>query len=480
MSDYLLPVLPIAALVCGLTIAMITIAVRRSHRATCCIALGAIAAAGGCLARLALSAPVQGGLLFVADGFAVFYAALVLGAGAAVAILAYGYLEGRSVRPEEFYLLLLGALAGALALVGACHFASFFLGLETLSVSLYGLIAYPRSDVRQTEGAIKYLVLSGASSALLLYGMALVYGVTGTMAFPALFQALGHAAGGQAAAGAGMALIVIGVGFKLGVVPFHMWTPDVYEGAPAPVTAFIATASKGAVFALVMRYFSGSALSGLPHIFAAFGVVAVASMLIGNLLALFQKNVKRLLAYSSIAHFGYLLVAFMSPGPYRTAAVTFYLVAYFVTVLGAFSVMTVLSGKERDADRMEDYQGLFYRRPYLAGAFVLQLLSLAGMPLTAGFIGKVYVVAAGVDAALRLPVAALIAGSGISLFYYLRVIAALFRRPADAPAAQPPAVPPGPLGARIMTAALFVLLVWWGIYPGPILAVIALIKPGSP
>jgi NADH-quinone oxidoreductase subunit N len=475
--SYMLPVLPMAALVCGLTIAMIVIAIRRSHGATFCIALAAILGAGAGLLCLGLSVPVAGGPLFIADGFALFYAALVLAAGAAVAILAFGYLKGRSVRPEEFYLLLLGALTGALALVGSCHFASFFLGIEVLSVSLYGLIAYPRSDARQTEGAIKYLVLSGASSALLLYGMALVYGITGTMAFPALFQAMERATDGQAAAGAGMVLIVIGVGFKLGVVPFHMWTPDVYEGAPAPVTAFIATASKGAVFALMMRYFTAGALYGLPHIFAVFGVIAVASMLIGNLLALFQTNIKRLLAYSSIAHFGYLLVAFMSAGPYRTAAVTFYLVAYFVTMLGAFSVMTALSGKERDADRMEDYEGLFYRRPWLAGAFTLQLLSLAGMPVTAGFIGKVYVIAAGVDSALRLPVAALIAGSGISLFYYLRVIAALFRRPAAAPAA---AAPPGPLGARIMTAALFVLLVWWGIYPGPILAVIGLIKPGAP
>ena len=471
----LLPVLPMGVLVFGLALAMIGVAVRRSHAATFGIALAAIIASAAAAAGLASSVPMQGGPLFFADGFALFYAGLVLIAGACVAILARGYLKGRAVRPEEFYMLLLGALTGALALILSCHFASFFLGLEVLSVSLYCLIAYPRSDARQTEGAIKYLVLSGASSALLLYGMAVVYGLTGAMGFSAVFQALAGLKHGQAAVFAGTAFIVTGVGFKLGVVPFHMWTPDVYEGAPAPVTAFIATASKGAVFAIVMRYFSGGALFGAPYLFAVFSIVAVASMLAGNLLALFQTNIKRLLAYSSIAHFGYLLIAFLSAGPYRITAVTFYLVAYFVTMLGAFSVMTALSGTERDADRIEDYEGLFYTRPWLAGAFAFQLLSLAGMPLTAGFIAKIYIVAAGVDSALRLLVAALIAGSGISLFYYLRVIAALFRKPEEARHA-----PAGSLSARIMTAALFVLLVWWGIFPGPVLYVIGLIKPIVP
>jgi NADH-quinone oxidoreductase subunit N len=294
------------------------------------------------------------------------------------------------------------------------------------------------------------------------------------MEFPVLARRMGMLGEGREMAAAGMVFLVIGLGFKLGLVPFHMWTPDVYEGAPAPVTAFIATVSKGAVFALLLRYFTEIDLPAYPRLLAVFAVIAVASMLAGNLLALFQTNIKRLLAYSSIAHFGYLLVAFMSAAPFRIGAVTFYIVAYFVTTLGAFGVVSVLSGKERDADRIEDYEGLYHSRPWLAGAFAFQLLSLAGMPLTAGFIGKVYVVASGIGSFLFLPVAALIVGSGISLFYYLRVIAALYRRPGEAPA--PPA---GALGGRIVIAVLFVLLLWWGVYPMPLLTLIGYLTLSS-
>jgi NADH-quinone oxidoreductase subunit N len=264
-----------------------------------------------------------------------------------------------------------------------------------------------------------------------------------------------------------MVLLVIGIGFKLGVVPFHMWTPDVYEGAPAPVTAFIATVSKGAVFALFLRYFTDVNLGDHPHLFLVFTVIAIASMVAGNLLALFQRNIKRLLAYSSIAHFGYLLVAFMSTGPFRVTAVTYYLVAYFVTTLGAFGVVTVASPAVRDADAIEDYEGLFWRRPWLAGTFTLMLLSLAGMPLTAGFIAKAYIVVAGVGSFLWLPVIVLVVTSAIGLFYYLRVIAALYKEE------QPgPAIAPAALKGRAIMALLFILLIWWGVYPGPLLTII--------
>ena len=466
--------LPLVVLACGLAAAMIVLTVRRSHGGVFAVYIAAVLAAGASVLRLAAAAPAPGGTLFVIDSFALFYSGLVLAAGAGVAVLAFGYLKGRQTRPEEFYLLLLGALIGAVTLVCSRHFASLFLGVEILSVALYGLIAYLRTRPSDTEAALKYLILSGVSSAFLLYGMALIYGLTGTMEFPVLARRMGMLGEGRAMAAAGMVFLVIGLGFKLGLVPFHMWTPDVYEGAPAPVTAFIATVSKGAVFALLLRYFTDVDLPAYPGLLAVFAVIAVASMLAGNLLALFQTNIKRLLAYSSIAHFGYLLVAFMSAAPFRIGAVTFYIVAYFVTTLGAFGVVSVLSGKERDADRIEDYEGLYHSRPWLAGAFAFQLLSLAGMPLTAGFIGKVYVVASGIGSFLFVPVAALIVGSGISFFYYLRVIAALYRRPGEAPA--PPA---GALGGRIVVAVLFVLLLWWGIYPMPLLSLIQYLTIGS-
>jgi NADH-quinone oxidoreductase subunit N len=451
-----------------LVLSMIAISLRRSHRAVFCLTCAGILAALAGLVVLLPIVPLHAGPLFLFDGFALLVSALVLASGFLVAVLSYDYLKGRRTAPEEFYLLLLGALLGALALIGARHFVSFFLGLEVLSVSLYPLIAYLRARPSHTEAGIKYLILSGASSAFLLYGMAIIYGLTGTMEFSLLCPKIQGLVDGRAAAMAGMALLITGLGFKLGVVPFHMWTPDVYEGAPAPVTAFIATISKGAVFALLLRYFTDVSLRDYPHLFLVFTVIAIASMIVGNLLALFQRNIKRLLAYSSIAHFGYLLVAFISTGPFRVTAVTYYLAAYFVTTLGAFGVVTLLSTSVRDADAVEDYEGLFRRRPWLAGTFTLMLLSLAGMPLTAGFIAKTYIVAAGLGSLLWLPVIVLVVTSAIGLFYYLRVIAALYKdtRPAAATA------PAAALKGRAVIVLLFILLIWWGVYPGPILALI--------
>ena len=221
----------------------------------------------------------------------------------------------------------------------------------------------------ESRPAIKYLVLASVSSAFLLFGMALIYAATGTLSFPGLAAASRPALLPLLVSGA--ALTLIGIGFKLGVVPFHMWTPDVYEGAPAPVSAFIATASKGAVFAVLLRYFTRLGFGNVPSLETIIWIISVLSMFAGNLLALFQHNIKRVLAYSSIAHLGYLLVAFLAGGKTGAAAVSFYFAAYFTTMLGAFSIIALLSA-DRDpdrpeADRIEDYRGLFYKRPAAAG-----------------------------------------------------------------------------------------------------------------
>jgi NADH-quinone oxidoreductase subunit N len=234
------------------------------------------------------------------------------------------------------------------------------------------------------------------------------------------------------------------------------------------VTAFIATISKGAVFALVLRFFSHTGLRPGSALFTVVTIIAISSMFAGNLLALLQRNVKRLLAYSSISHMGYLLVTLLAAGPLGTGAASFYLAAYFVTTLGAFGVVTILSTRDRDADRLEDYQGLAWRRPWLAGVFTLMLFSLAGIPLTAGFIGIFYVAAAGVGSGLWLLVVALVINSALGLFYYLRVIVALYSR---ADASQPSREPASRLGNAVL-AVLAVLLVWLGVYPGPLLAII--------
>jgi NADH-quinone oxidoreductase subunit N len=476
MKPPLLPALPLIVIAAALIVGMIALSVRRNHRFIFYLALSGIVAAFASLLGLSRIVPQAGGLLFFADSFALFYGGLILAGGFATIILGRDYLKGRSESPEEFYLLMLGALLGGLALIGARHFVSFFLGLETLSISLYTLIGYHREQPVQTEGAIKYLVLSGVSSAFLLFGMAIIYGLSGTMGFDGLAGWMaGLAKKDPFLSLSGLVFVLIGIGFKLGVVPFHLWTPDVYESAPAPVTGFIATVSKGSVFALLLRFFAQTDFFGQPNLLAVFVVISVASMFVGNLLALFQRNVKRLLAYSSIAHFGYMLVAFLSTGPLRVAAVTYYLVAYFTTTIGAFGVVTLLSTKEKDAGSIDDYEGLFRRRPWLAGCFTVILLSLAGMPFTAGFVAKIYVVAAGTASLFWLPVLSLIVTSAIGLFYYLRLIFAMFGDTGR----EGRSVAALPFGGRVVMTLLFVLLVWWGVYPVHLIRVIELIRIGE-
>jgi NADH-quinone oxidoreductase subunit N len=269
----------------------------------------------------------------------------------------------------------------------------------------------------------------------------------------------------------GTAMIVTGIGFKLALVPFHMWTPDVYRGAPAPVTAFVATVSKGGMFALLLRYFTQSGMGQFAPLLLVFSIIAIASMFTGNLLALFENNVKRILAYSSIAHMGYLLVALEVGGALGANAVVFYLMAYFVMTLGAFAVVTLLSGQERDADQLEDYRGLFWRRPGIALAFTAMLLSLAGIPLTAGFLGKFYIIAAGAAEGAWALILILVITSTIGLFYYLRIVTAMYQRPAEGALALEP-LPLRAPAAILVLAVLLVVLVWLGVYPTALVNVI--------
>ena len=451
---------------------MLAIAVFRRHWLSLCITLVGTAAAFGSLWLVAPLVPRKVTPLLILDQYALFYIGLIITATFAIAILCYGYLARHSETREELYVLLLVATLGSMVLVTSSHLVSFFLGLEILSVALYALSAYLHTRRRPLEAGIKYLILAGSSSAFLLFGMALIYAQLGTMESFRLAALLAGAQNSPLVL-AGLTFIATGIGFKLGVVPFHLWTPDVYEGAPAPVTAFIATVSKGAIFALLLRYFYTAGALHSRAIFVLFAIIAIASMLIGNLLALLQNNVKRILAYSSIAHMGYLLVAFEASGAMASEAVAFYLVAYFITTIGAFGVVTVLSDEERDADRLEDYAGLFWRRPVLASIFTLMLLSLAGIPVTAGFLAKFYVVTAGASAGIWALILILVITSVIGLFYYLRVVITMYARvQEEAPHAEPHAI-----GGSYVLVALTILLVWLGVYPVPLLHVIRKVLP---
>jgi NADH-quinone oxidoreductase subunit N len=446
---------------------LLVIAFYRDHRLTLALTLLSLVLALGAVFSVASAVPRNITQLLIIDGYALFFMGLIFAATIAVALLSYRYVDEKDETKEEYYVLLLLANLGGAVLVSASHFASFLLGLEILNISLYALIAYFRTELRSLEAGLKYLILAAASDAFLLFGMALVYSQVGTMEF-----------GAQLSKGytdldplmlTGLGMLVIGVGFKLALVPFHMWTPDVYEGSPAPVTAFVATVSKGAVFAVLFRYFAPLNLQTNFSLFSLFAVLAIASMFVGNILALLQNNVKRILAYSSIAHMGYLLIAFMAGGTLAAIAVSYYLVAYFITTLGAFGVVTALSGPKADADNLEDYRGLGWRRPWLSAVFSAMLLSLAGIPLTAGFMGKFYVLAAGIRSALWLLVVILVINSAIGLYYYLRIIVAMYVLPETE---QRLIAPPPHLAAGVTLAALVLLLVWMGVYPAPLIETI--------
>ena len=461
-----------------LLVAMLAVGFYRSHLLTASLTFLGLSAALGSLGLAAPAAPRQVTALLIVDSFALFYTGLVCLAALAVVVFSYGYLDRLEGRREELYLLLLVSTLGSAALTMSSHFVSAFLGLEVLSVGLYAMVAYARSSRLALEAGIKYLILASASAAFLLFGMALIYAALGTLEFQSMAALL--AAGGNLPRTLllpGIALLIAGISFKLALVPFHMWTPDIYEGAPAPVTAYVATVSKGAMFALLLRYFYQTALND-GAIFVVFSSVAVASMFAGNLLALKQQNVKRILAYSSIAHLGYLLVAFQAGGQAGARAATFYLVTYVVTILGAFGIVAVLSGGGRDADRLEDYGGLFWRRPLIAGMFTAFLLSLAGIPLTGGFLGKFYVVAAGVSAGRWGLVFVLVVASTIGLFYYLRILVAMYSRPVDGAGGSSAGPAYSSPAGSLLLIGLTGLLIWLGVYPSALLRVIDAMTAG--
>jgi NADH-quinone oxidoreductase subunit N len=462
----LLPLITISATA---VVVMIAIAIRRNHRVAVAISLIGVAAALASLPLSASAAPRQITSLLVLDSYSRLYMAILLGASGFVFLFAYDYLKRRQERPEEFYLLVLLATTGAMVLVVSRNFASFFLGLELLSVALYSLIAYVRTESASIEAGIKYLILAASSSSILLFGLALIYAESGSMEL-SQFAAVMTRTSGSASAFLliGLMLVLTGVGFKLAVVPFQLWTPDVYEGAPLPVTAFIATVSKAGMFAFLLRWFHvhDVGVAGAPGLVLT--IIAIASMLTGNLLALAQTNVKRILAFSSIAHMGYLLVALLAGGSLGAPAATYYLIAYAATILGAFGLMTVLSGPRYEAASIDDYRGLFWKRPLVAGAFTTTLLSLAGIPITAGFLGKFYVIAAGASQSRWVLLFTLVASSTIGLFYYLRIIVAMYSQPEDPGLEAESSTRPLPLPATLALAALTGLIFLLGVYPEPL------------
>jgi len=457
--------LPIEILAGGMVITMLVVALKRNHTLTFICTLIILAAAFLSVLFVWPETPHAIGDLFLIDRFGYYFQALVL--LSAFVVTLFSQISLKNFYPEKrksaYYLLLLLATVGSATMVISTHFISFFIGLEILNISLYTLISYYRERPKAIEAGLKYLILAAMSSAILLFGMALIYAVTGTLSFTGLANTPPLPGSSEIVILiAGIGLMITGMGFKLALVPFHMWAPDIYEGASSPVSAFIASVSKGAMMAVLLRFFMMANLYGFKQIMLVFTVIAILSMLTGNLLALRQNNVKRMLAYSSIAHFGYVLVAFIAGKGMGVQAATFYLTAYIITILAAFSLITLISQSDNEAIDIEDYAGLFWKKPILATIFSITLLSLAGIPLTAGFMGKFYLLTAGVGKGNWLLAFTLVISSVIGLYYYLRFIFAMMRTDGQN---FPIASHPSSLTGLLILSLLGAAVIWLGVFP---------------
>src|SRR5712671_3615073 len=406
--------------------------VRSRHFFTFLALIGTLAGTAASVTAAMHAGPGFGGLV-QSYSFSFFFRLLVGTVAFLVVLAAEPYLERERLPFAEFYSLLLFATAGMGVLASAQEMLTAFIGLEMSSISSYVLAGYRRDSLKSSESAMKYFLLGSFATAFFLYGIALVYGVTGTTLLPNMTGA----DSGSTLLKLGLALILIGLGFKVALAPFQVWTPDVYEGAPTPVTALFSAGPKAAAFALLLRIYA-TVPAATRFWFWAFWVLAVLTMFVGNLGALVQTNVKRLLAYSSIAHAGYILVAFaavtyLAGNPdggaaAAYAAVLFYLVSYALVKLGAFTIVSELGGLGEKHLSLEDYAGLGQRQPVAAAVLSLFLLSLLGLPVTAGFFGKFYIFKAAVNSHLIWLAVLMAVNSVIGAYYYLRLIVVMYMR----------------------------------------------------
>jgi NADH-quinone oxidoreductase subunit N len=404
------------------------------------------------------------------DGFSVFVKVTLAVFGLLTIWLARDYLAREDIEEVEFYALVLFALAGMMLMASAADLIVLFIALETFSLALYVLVGFRRRSADGQEASMKYFLLGAFSSAFFLLGIALAYGAAGSTNFyaaEATGSALERFLSSTPATEVGLMVLatgflIVGLGFKIAAVPFHMWTPDAYQGAPSPVTGFMAAGSKLAGFAATLRLLDAVLFplrwDWRPLLIA----VAVATMVVGSVFAVVQEDLKRLLAYSSIAHAGFILIGVIAANDRGVSGALFYLATYGVTVLGAFAVVAVLSGRDEQRVRLTDFKGAFYDRPLLTSALALFLLSLAGVPITAGFVGKVVVFGAAIEAGYAWLAVVGVLASAIAAFFYLRVMVVMYMQESDsteqATGLGPPAT--GVIAIAAISTIVFGLL--WG------------------
>lgn len=380
----------------------------------------------------------------------------------------YGYLQARKLLQGEFYVLALFATLGMLVMVSAHHFLTLYLGLELMSLCLYAMVAMQRDAFTATEAAMKYFILGALASGMLLYGMSIIYGVTGELGIQAIAEAIGNNELNQTVLSLGIVFLVIGIGFKFGAVPFHMWLPDVYQGAPTAMALFVASAPKIAAFAMLIRILTegmGDMLSVWRDMLI---MLAVLSIVIGNLLAIAQTNLKRMLAYSTISHVGFLLLGVLAGTPEGYAAALFYTLVYALMTLGSFGMILLLSREGFESEEISDFTGLGQRHPWYALMMLLLMFSMAGIPPLAGFYAKLGVIKAVVDVNLLAVAIAAVVMSVIGAYYYLRVVKVMFF---DAPTQQQPIEASTSMQYLLSGNVLAVLFL--GLFPGALFALCA-------
>jgi NADH-quinone oxidoreductase subunit N len=408
----------------------------------------------------------------VVDGFAVFFMVLVSITVILGTLLATTYLDRERVDGPEFYVLMLLSASGGVVMASANDLIVLFLGLEILSIALYVLAAFSIRRVESREAGMKYFVLGAFSSALFLYGIALVYGATGSTNLQEIRAFLGgNLAPNSGVLLGGAALLLVGLGFKVALVPFHTWTPDVYQGAPSPATGFMAAVAKAAGFAGLLRVFfstfSTLSVDWRPVMWA----LAVATLLVGSVLAVVQNDVKRMLAYSSISHAGYVLIGLQAANEEGIAGALFYLLAYTFMVLGSFAIVTVMGGKDDANHDLSAYRGLAARRPALALAFTVLLLAQAGVPFTTGFLAKFYVISAAVEAESYALALIAMLSAVIAAFFYLRVTVLMYSPPENAVEAEAHGgglAVPGAAAVAVTAAVAFTVA--FGLIPSPMIS----------
>ncbi|HEY7653544.1 MAG TPA: NADH-quinone oxidoreductase subunit N [Methylomirabilota bacterium] len=402
--------------------------------------------------------------MVVMDGYALFFNIIIGYATGLVLLLSMDYMRREGVESGEFYILVLLSALGMMLMASAGDLIIVFLGLETMSISLYVLAGFFRSRLEAGEASMKYFLIGAFASGFFLYGIALVFGATGTTNLDRIANAVTAGAGRDPMLVIGLGLLLVGFGFKISSVPFHMWAPDVYEGAPTSVTAFIATGSKAAAFAALLRVLL-TAVRGAPIDWPMLlWVMAALTMTVGNVVALAQLNLKRMLAYSSIAHVGYMLVGVVAGGALGNASVLFYLLVYTFTTAGAFGAILVLERAGQEAVRLEDFGGLATRHPLVAVALSIFLLSLIGIPPTAGFVGKFYLFGAAVKSGYVWLAVIGVLNSAAAAYYYLRLIVYMYMRE---PEGAPTVLAPSLSGALALVVALWGV-VQLGVAPGPL------------